>query len=69
MRGEQTINRDAKTPSGITNFSVKQTSMYRWCMNRYSIRNIHVTFQVIIIKAIILVKEIILAETIFLEVA
>ena len=63
MQDEQTINRDAQTPGGITNFSTKQTSLYKSCLNRYSICNAHVTFQGIIIT------EIILAETIFLEVA
>ena len=52
-------NRDAKTPVGITNFSTKQTPVYKWCMSRDSVRGIHVTFQGMVIK------EIILAETNF----
>ena len=57
MRNEQTSNRDAKTLSGITNFSRKQTPLYKCCMSRYSIHNIHVTFQGTIIKEIILAEQ------------
>ena len=57
MRSEQTSNRDAKTLSGITNFSTKQTQLYKCCMSRYSIHNIHVTFQGTIIKEIILAEQ------------
>ena len=39
MRSEKTSNREAKTPGGITNFSTKQTPVYKWCMSRYSIHN------------------------------
>ena len=53
------VNRDAKTPGGITNFSTKQTPVYKWCMSRDSVRGIHVTFQGMIIK------EFISAETKF----
>ena len=59
LRSVQAINCDAKTPGGITNFSTKQTPLYKWRKSRYSTRNIHVTFQGMI------TKEIILAETIF----
>ena len=58
MRSEQIISCDTKTPGGITRFSTKQTSIHKWCINRYSIRKNHVTFQGMIIK------EINLAETI-----
>ena len=53
MRSEQTINRDTKTPSDITNFSGKQTPAYKWCMSRDSVSYIHVAFQGMIIKEII----------------
>lgn len=59
MRSEQIINRYAKTRGGITNFSTKQTSVNKCCTSRYSIHNVHVTFQGMIIK------KIISAETIF----
>ena len=49
-------NREAKTPGGITNFSTKQTPVYKWCVSRDSVRGIHVTFQGMIIKEIILVE-------------
>ena len=59
MRSEQIINRYAKTRGGITNFSTKQTSVNKCSTSRYSIHNVHVTFQGMIIK------KIISAETIF----
>ena len=58
MRSEQTMNRDAKIPGGTINLT-KQTSVYKWCVSRHLIRNIHVAFQSMI------TKEIILTETIF----
>ena len=30
MQSEKTSNREAKTPGGITNFSTKQTPVYKW---------------------------------------
>ena len=51
MRSERTINREVKTPGGITNVLTKQTPVYKILR--------HVTFQGMINK------EIILAETIF----
>ena len=35
MRGEQTINRDAKTAGGITQFATSSSSVRKWCLNRY----------------------------------
>ena len=34
MRGEQTLNRDAKTSGGITYFSSSSSSVQKWAMNR-----------------------------------
>ena len=34
QRGEQTINRDAKTSGGVQSFSTNQSSVLRWCLNR-----------------------------------
>ena len=33
-RGEQTINRDAKTSGGIKAFSTNSSSVLKWCLNR-----------------------------------
>ena len=37
IRNEQTINRDAKTPGDITNFSTKQTLVNKLYMSRSSV--------------------------------
>ena len=55
---EETINRDAKVLGGITSFSAEQTPVYKWCMSRYWLHNIYVTFQGMIIKTIILAETI-----------
>ena len=34
QRGEQTINRDAKTSGGIKAFSTKEENVSKWCLNR-----------------------------------
>ena len=34
QRGEQTINRDAKTTGGIKAFSTNSSSVLKWCLNR-----------------------------------
>ena len=34
QRGEQTINRDAKTSGGIKAFSRNSSSVLKWCLNR-----------------------------------
>ena len=34
QRGEQTINRDAKTSAGIKAFSSSNESVTKWCLNR-----------------------------------
>ena len=34
MRGEQTLNRDAKTSGGITHFAASASSVQKWAMNR-----------------------------------
>ena len=34
QRGEQTINRDAKTAGGIKAFSTNSSSVLKWCLNR-----------------------------------
>ncbi|MEM7298253.1 MAG: hypothetical protein AAF391_08310 [Bacteroidota bacterium] len=34
QRGEQTINRDAKTAGGIRNFASNEESVLKWCLNR-----------------------------------
>lgn len=34
QRGEQTINRDAKTAGGITSFASNDSSVLKWCLNR-----------------------------------
>ena len=34
QRGEQTINRDAKTPGGIKSFAADSTSILKWTLNR-----------------------------------
>lgn len=35
MRGEQTINREAKTAGGVTQFAASTESVRKWCLNRY----------------------------------
>ena len=39
QRGEQTINRDAKTSGGIKSFSTNQSSVLKWCLNRAEAAN------------------------------
>ena len=34
QRGEQTINRDAKTSGGVKAFSTEEESVLKWCLNR-----------------------------------
>ena len=34
QRGEQTINRHAKTSGGVKAFSMKEESILKWCLNR-----------------------------------
>ena len=34
QRGEQTINRDAKTSGVVKAFSTKEESILKWCLNR-----------------------------------
>ena len=34
MRGEQTINRDAKTAGGVSQFASSASSVQKWAMNR-----------------------------------
>lgn len=34
QRGEQTINRDAKTAGGVKSFSTREESVLKWCLNR-----------------------------------
>ena len=40
QRGEQTINRDAKTPGGIGNFSNLPPSILKWFLNRSASANV-----------------------------
>ena len=34
QRGEQTINRSAKTSGGVTQFATNESSVLKWCLNR-----------------------------------
>ena len=34
MRGEQTLNKDAKTSGGVTQFASSSSSVQKWAMNR-----------------------------------